>query len=84
MEKITQNSPGDFTQNARSEMFVSLQTYHIAVRSTAKAIKILLQNGCIFILIYFYLLQLESREMYFTFRNTQGKYNKRNSWNKSF
>ena len=25
-------------------------------------------------------MQLEFREMYFTFRNIQGKYNKRNSW----
>ena len=26
-EKNTQNTPGDFAQKARSEMFVSLQTY---------------------------------------------------------
>ena len=25
-------------------------------------------------------IQLESRGIYFTFRNMQGKYNKRNSW----
>ena len=29
IEKNTQNRPGDFTQNARSEMFVCLQTWHI-------------------------------------------------------
>ena len=57
-----------------------LQTYHgiqITVRSITKAVKILLQNGCIFVLIYFYLLQLESRKMYFTVRNIQEQYN---SW----
>ena len=26
-------------------------------------------------------IPLEFREMYFTFRNMQGKYNKRNPWN---
>ena len=34
-------------------MFVTLQTYHgilVAVMSTVKAVKFLLQNGCIFIL----------------------------------
>ena len=28
-KQITQNRPGDFTQNARSEMFVYLQTWYI-------------------------------------------------------
>ena len=48
-----QNKPGDFTQNARSKIFVSLQTFHgiqIAVRSTVKAAKGFLQNGYICIL----------------------------------
>ena len=29
MEKNTENRPGDFTQNARSEMFVGSQTWQI-------------------------------------------------------
>ena len=50
--KNTQNRPGDLTQNARSEMFVCLQTWHInrCNRSTVKAVNFLLQNSCIFIL----------------------------------
>ena len=58
-EKNTQNVLDGFTQNSRCKMFVSLQTYHgkkVAIRSTAKAVKFLLQNGYIFILIYLYLL----------------------------
>ena len=41
-----------FTQNASSKMFVSLQKYHgiqIAVRSTVKVVKCLLENDCIFL-----------------------------------
>ena len=44
----TQNRSGGSTQNARSKMFVSLQTCHdiqIAVRSTVETVKPLLQNS---------------------------------------
>ena len=50
--KNTQNRPDDLIQNDRSELFICLQTWHInrCNRSTVKAVNVLLQNGCIFIL----------------------------------
>ena len=45
--------PGDFIQNPRSKMFVSLQTnggIQITVRSTVETVKFFLQNGSKFIL----------------------------------
>ena len=53
MEKKYLKQARWFTQNAGSKIFVSLQAYYgiqMAVRSTVKAVKRLLQNGCIFLL----------------------------------
>ena len=52
-KESTGNRPGNFTQNARSRMFVSWQTYEgfqISVHSAIEATKFLLQEGMEFVL----------------------------------
>ena len=52
-KKILKTSQLISTENARSKLFIRLQTYgiKITVRSTVEAVKVLLQNGCKFLLI---------------------------------
>ena len=52
-KESTDNRPGNFTQNARSRMFISWQTYEgfkITVNSSIEATKFLLQEGMEFVL----------------------------------
>ena len=52
-KESTENRPGNFTQNARSRMFISWQTYEgfqISVHSAIEATKFLLQEGMEFVL----------------------------------
>ena len=52
MERSYLKQARGFTQNGKSKMLASFQTYHgilITVRSSVKARKCLLQNGCIFL-----------------------------------
>lgn len=49
-KESTNNRPGNFTQNARSRMFISWQTYEGFKISAIEATKFLLQEGMQFVL----------------------------------